>query len=120
MEYAKGGGEGCNYPTAEFSHARRWYHHLVVWGFALMFDGGRPPLQIVGIVGTGIIGLVICDLFLRPLRPIRRVTTTQGRDIATLMQAINGLDLAHNSLRLILVVCLLVRAAGFVNELGWL
>ncbi|MDP6558959.1 MAG: tricarballylate utilization 4Fe-4S protein TcuB [Candidatus Binatia bacterium] len=31
----KGGGDGCNYPDEEFGHTRRWYHHLVFYGFLL-------------------------------------------------------------------------------------
>jgi citrate/tricarballylate utilization protein len=35
LRYLKGGGAGCNYPDAAFSHARRWCHHLVFYGFLL-------------------------------------------------------------------------------------
>jgi citrate/tricarballylate utilization protein len=35
LRYLGGGGEGCNYPDAAFSHARRWLHHLVFYGFLL-------------------------------------------------------------------------------------
>ncbi len=35
LVYLRGGGDGCNYPDEEFSHARRWYHHLVFYGFLL-------------------------------------------------------------------------------------
>jgi citrate/tricarballylate utilization protein len=35
LRYLKGGGAGCNYPDAAFSDARRWYHHLVFYGFLL-------------------------------------------------------------------------------------
>ena len=35
LEYMKGGGAGCNYPDEKFSHSRRWFHHLVVYGFLL-------------------------------------------------------------------------------------
>ena len=97
-----------------------WMLLLIIWGVALFLDGGRPLLQIIGVIGTGVLGLVICDLFLRPLAGIRRVTTMKGKDITVLMNAFTGLDTAHNSLRIILVVFLLVRAAGFINELGWL
>jgi citrate/tricarballylate utilization protein len=34
LEYLKGGGPGCSYPDARPSHARRWLHHLVFYGFA--------------------------------------------------------------------------------------
>jgi len=35
LRYLAGGGAGCNYPDAAFSHARRWLHHLVFYGFLL-------------------------------------------------------------------------------------
>jgi citrate/tricarballylate utilization protein len=35
LTYMKGGGAGCNYPTASFSGSRRWFHHLVFYGFLL-------------------------------------------------------------------------------------
>jgi citrate/tricarballylate utilization protein len=35
LRYLAGGGDGCNYPDAGFSHARRWLHHLVFYGFLL-------------------------------------------------------------------------------------
>ncbi len=35
LRYLGGGGDGCNYPDAAFSHARRWFHHLVFYGFLL-------------------------------------------------------------------------------------
>jgi len=37
LEYLKGGGEGCTYPTGHFSQSRRWFHHALVWGIALDF-----------------------------------------------------------------------------------
>ncbi len=37
LTYLKGGGAGCNYPDAAFSHGRRWLHHLVFYGFLLDF-----------------------------------------------------------------------------------
>ncbi len=33
LAYMKGGGAGCNYPDAAFSQSRRWFHHLVFYGF---------------------------------------------------------------------------------------
>lgn len=97
-----------------------WMLLLIVWGVTLVFDGGHPLLRIIGSVGTGVFGLVICDLFLRPLKSLRRITTTKGKDIAALMHALTGLNTAHNFLRLILVVFLLARAVGLINEMGWL
>jgi citrate/tricarballylate utilization protein len=35
LTYMKGGGAGCNYPDAGFSESRRWFHHLVFYGFLL-------------------------------------------------------------------------------------
>ena len=35
LTYMKGGGAGCNYPGASFSQTRRWFHHLVFYGFLL-------------------------------------------------------------------------------------
>jgi citrate/tricarballylate utilization protein len=35
LTYMKGGGAGCNYPLADFSQSRRWFHHLVFYGFLL-------------------------------------------------------------------------------------
>jgi citrate/tricarballylate utilization protein len=37
LVYMKGGGAGCNYPDARFSQSRRWFHHLVFYGFLLDF-----------------------------------------------------------------------------------
>jgi citrate/tricarballylate utilization protein len=37
LTYMKGGGAGCNYPDAAFSESRRWFHHLVFYGFLLDF-----------------------------------------------------------------------------------
>ena len=36
LTYMKGGGAGCTYPDAAFSQSRRWFHHLVFYGF--LFD----------------------------------------------------------------------------------
>ncbi len=35
LRYLKGAGDGCSYPDARFSHARRRFHHLVFYGFGL-------------------------------------------------------------------------------------
>jgi len=37
LTYMKGGGAGCNYPDAAFTESRRWFHHLVFYGFLLDF-----------------------------------------------------------------------------------
>ena len=35
LKYLDGGGYGCNYPDERFSMIRRWFHHLVFYGFLL-------------------------------------------------------------------------------------
>ena len=37
LRYLEGGGHGCNYPDERFSHIRKWFHHLVCYGFMLDF-----------------------------------------------------------------------------------
>ncbi len=37
LKYLDGGGYGCNYPDDRFSMVRRWFHHLVFYGFMLCF-----------------------------------------------------------------------------------
>lgn len=37
LKYLDGGGHGCNYPNDGFSMVRRWFHHLVFYGFLLCF-----------------------------------------------------------------------------------
>jgi citrate/tricarballylate utilization protein len=37
LRYLAGGGDGCNYPEERFSHARRWFHQSVLYGFLLCF-----------------------------------------------------------------------------------
>jgi citrate/tricarballylate utilization protein len=37
LKYLAGGGHGCNYPAERFSMIRRWFHHLVFYGFTLCF-----------------------------------------------------------------------------------
>ena len=37
LKYLDGGGYGCNYPGDQFSALRRWFHHLVFYGFLLCF-----------------------------------------------------------------------------------
>jgi citrate/tricarballylate utilization protein len=37
LKYLDGGGCGCNYPADRFSMARRWFHHMVFYGFMLCF-----------------------------------------------------------------------------------
>lgn len=33
LRYLDGGGYGCNYPDDRFSMVRRWFHHLIFYGF---------------------------------------------------------------------------------------
>lgn len=35
LRYLDGGGYGCNYPDDRFSMVRKWFHHLVFYGFML-------------------------------------------------------------------------------------
>jgi citrate/tricarballylate utilization protein len=35
LKYLDGGGHGCNYPDDRFRMVRRWFHHLVFYGFML-------------------------------------------------------------------------------------
>ena len=35
LRYLSNGGYGCNYPNSAFSQSRRWFHHLVFYGFLL-------------------------------------------------------------------------------------
>jgi len=35
LRYLANGGYGCNYPNSAFSQSRRWFHHLVFYGFLL-------------------------------------------------------------------------------------
>jgi citrate/tricarballylate utilization protein len=35
LRYLGGAGDGCNYPNERFSHRRKWFHHLVFYGFLL-------------------------------------------------------------------------------------
>ncbi len=37
LKYLDGGGCGCNYPAERFSMVRRWFHHMVFYGFMFCF-----------------------------------------------------------------------------------
>jgi len=37
LKYLDGHGHGCNYPDERFSMSRRYFHHLVFYGFGLCF-----------------------------------------------------------------------------------
>lgn len=84
LRYLKGGGIGCNYPNENFSQSRRWFHHLVFYGFLLDFASTTvaaiedhflnrhapyPFLSAPVILGTvGGIGLVVGTLGLLSLK----------------------------------------------------
>lgn len=84
LRYLKGGGVGCNYPDERFSQVRRWFHHLVFYGFlfdlasttvAAIYDhflGRRapyPPLSLPVALGTiGGVALVIGTVGLLSLK----------------------------------------------------
>ncbi len=72
LEYLKGGGDGCDYPGPQKSHARRWLHHALVWGVMLdlvsttvaagyhNFLGEDAPYAYISIpVVTGTVGGVL-------------------------------------------------------------
>ena len=75
LKYLEGGGHGCNYPDERFSHSRKWFHHLVFYGFMLDFasttvaaiydhffhwDAPYPFWSLPVVLGTvGGIGLII-------------------------------------------------------------
>ncbi len=67
LRYLAGHGEGCNYPDDRFSHIRRWFHHLIFYGFflclasttvAAFYDhilhkaAPYPPLSLPVLLGT--------------------------------------------------------------------
>ena len=84
LEYLDGKGAGCTYPGEERSQARRWFHHLTFYGFALCFAatvagtvyhyafGWKAPygyLSLPVVLGTlGGIGLLIGPAGLLRLR----------------------------------------------------
>ena len=96
-----------------------WMLTLIIWGVVLYVDGSFPIPQVLAVVGTGLLGLIISYLFLQPLDNFRRITTSKGKDIPELMEALEDLDIAYNFLRLIIGICLLVRVIIFANDMGW-
>jgi len=96
-----------------------WMLTLIIWGVVLYVDGSFPIPQVLAVVGTGLLGLIISYLFLQPLDNFRRITTSKGKDIPELMEALEDLDIAYNFLRLIIAICLLVRVIIFANDMGW-
>ena len=97
-----------------------WMLTLIAWGTALYIDGAYSMPQVLGVIGTGSLGLIISYLFFQPLDNFRRITTSKGKDIPELMEALADLDIAHNLFRLIIAICLVVRVISFANDLGWL
>ena len=81
LEYMRGGGQGCNYPDEHFSHTRRWFHQLVLYGFLLDLasttvaavyhnlldrDAPYPYLSLPVVLGTAggvMIVIGICGMF---------------------------------------------------------
>ena len=75
LRYLDGGGDGCTYPDAQPSFARRTFHHLTFYGFLLCFaattrrddlplrlrlEGAVSALQPAGDPGhVGGIGLIV-------------------------------------------------------------
>src|ERR1019366_8422926 len=120
LHYLDGGGSdrsGCTYPAAQQSQARRWFHHLTFYGFALCFAstttaafyhyilGLRAPYAYTSlpvILGTaGGIALIAGSLGLLVLKQLRDPATqdTQqtGMDagflLLLLLTSITGLAL---------------------------
>ena len=105
LKYLAGGGAGCAHPAETPSHARRWFHHLTFYGFALCFAattlaaiyhnalGWRAPYPFwslpVLLGSSGGVGLLIGPLGLLWLKRRRsRETTDESQtrmDIAFLV-----------------------------------
>ena len=106
LRYLDGGGEGCTYPDAKPSFARRRFHHLTFYGFLLCFAatcvatvyhyafGWEAPyafLSLPVLLGTaGGIGLVVGPVGLLALRA--------RRDPELADPAQSGMDLAFLAL----------------------
>lgn len=108
MTYMAGGGHGCNYPDENFSHGRRYAHHLTMWGFLLCFAatsvatiyhyvfGWEAPygyFSIPVILGTvGGIGIVVGPIGLLMIKkkadPAPQDTKSRGMDLAFLWMLI--------------------------------
>jgi citrate/tricarballylate utilization protein len=87
LKYLDGGGEGCTYPDAKPSFARRTYHHMTFYGFLLCLAattvatlyhyvfGWKAPYPLYSlpvILGTvGGIGLIVGPLGLMSLKSQR-------------------------------------------------
>ncbi len=136
-------GAGCTYPSERHSQARRWFHHLTFYGFALcfaststaaMYDnflGRHPPypyLSVPVVLGTlGGVGLIAGPLGLLALkmrRDRRLVDPRQDRmDFSfialLLLSAITGLALmifrATPAMSRLLAIHLAVISALFVT-----
>ena len=75
LKYLEGGGHGCNYPDERFSSSRKWFHHLVLYGFLLdlasttvaavyhhflQWDAPYPLWSLPVVLGTvGGVGIVV-------------------------------------------------------------
>jgi len=105
LRYLDGGGEGCAYPDEVPSQARRGFHHLTFYGFALCFaattvaatyhnvfgwEAPYPFLSVPVLLGTvGGVGLLIGPVGLLWLKSARNPETSDqgqtGMDIAFLV-----------------------------------
>jgi citrate/tricarballylate utilization protein len=138
LVYLRGGGPGCHYPDEQRpSQARRWWHHLLVWGFladlaatiaaAIEQDllGILPPYALVSVPGLlGVLGGVamigggVGLLALKLRSPVRRgareMLTLDYTFIAMLVLAsLSGLVLRFYSETRAMPVLLLVHL-GFL------
>ena len=105
LKYLEGGGQGCNYPGERFSMIRRWFHHLVFYGFMFCFGATtvaaiydhflKQPAPypfwswpvLLGTVGgllllAGTVGLLVLKIM---MDPAPTTPQTSGMDIAFLM-----------------------------------
>jgi citrate/tricarballylate utilization protein len=115
LRYLDGGGDGCSYPAAVPSQARRWGHHLTFYGFALCFAATTvaaiyhhllgwpapyPVLSVPVMLGcAGGAGLVAGPLALLWLKVVRTPASHDG--------AQTGMDISF------LVLLLLTAISGF-------
>jgi citrate/tricarballylate utilization protein len=114
LRYLDGAGEGCSYPDEQSSGARRWFHHLTFYGFALCFAstsvaalyhyglGWHAPYPLLSLpVGLGVVGglgLVT--------GPVGLIALKARRDSALVDPGQTGMDVAF------LALLFLVGASG--------
>jgi citrate/tricarballylate utilization protein len=126
LEYLRSGGTGCTYPNEHHSQARRWFHHLTFYGFALCFAatcvaafydnilGWKAPypyLSLPVILGTtGGIGLLAGLTGLLALKRKRDKAITDPKQ--------DGMDLAFIALLLLSSATGLLLLA--LRETSWM